>query len=322
MPGKNFREAVNQKDTLKLQWQKVPAIIKDWQPKEVIEASLKKELKINFSKMKDPSFGDRFFDYYYVENSDPKDYRYMVLKLSEGREIMTGIRFYGLDKNKAYVEIVYTNFIDLDEAILKEIVAVIKERYAVFNPFACRILHANDLKKAFPSLKIKKDLHFYTGKKSSIMQMDIPIKYDQIELVKPDNLDFYSLYMGMLEFYIEDNPGSEEYVFTLDKDRLNKLKEMGTLFCTYIDEQWAGIIACDYLQMKYLEGYCIVEECLINKFRGKHFAAAIQRKMIEMLPGDMHTLVYGEIHDRNIPSRKTASKNGRITTGTNYFILI
>jgi len=313
---------VNQKETLTIELAKVPAIIKEWQPEEVIKASLKKEMKINFNRMNDASFGDTFFDYHYVENSEPIDYRHLLLKLSDGKEIMTGIRFFGLDKTKAYVELVYTNFVEFDLETLKEIAQVIKKRYRVFNPFAFRLLHSGDLVKQFQSLNIKKDLHFYTGKKSSIMQMEVPIKYEQIELRKPNDLDFYSLYMGTLDFYIEDNPGSEEYVFTLEKEELEKLNTMGSLFCTYIDEQWAGIIACDYLQMKYLEGYCIVEECLIDKFRGKHFAAAIQRKMVEMLPGDMHTLVYGEIHDRNIPSRKTASKNGRITTGTNYFIYL
>jgi len=321
---------LNKKDILSTELEKVPEIIKSWQPASAIKKALQKEIDSNFKRMKDPAFGNSFYDYYYIEGSTPEDYRHQVLKLSNGVEIMTGIRFFGLDLSKAYVELVHTNIVELDLNTLNEIASAIVEKYAVFNPFAFRLLYNADLSKKFPVLKIEKDLHLYTGKKSAIVQMDIPIKYDQITLQRPENTDFYSLYKGTLDFFIEENPGSEKYVFTLEKDELEKLLEMGTLFCTYIDDQWAGIMACDEASIQYLNGYLIVEECLTKKYRGKHFAAAIQRKMIEMLPGNEQTLVFGEIHDENIPSRKTASRNGRIVTGseadlkrsTGFFIFI
>jgi len=38
------------------------------------------------------------------------------------------------------------------------------------------------------------------------------------------------------------------------------------------------------------------------------------------MPGDEYTLIFGEIHENNLPSRKTASRNGLIRSGTHYFI--
>jgi len=225
-------------EILEVEWANVPNLIKTYTDR-------------NFERFEKENYADRFFDYYYVDGSEPDDYKHQIIDLSKGR-----------------------------------------------------------------------DLSFYVGLKGNILSIQKPIKYDEVTLVRPENLDFYSLYQGTVEFYIDENPGSEQYVFAQSRKDIERLYESQTLFCPYIDEQWAGVIAVDRSTEKYLEGYLIVEEVIIKKFRGRNFAPAIQHKLIEIMPGDDFTLIYGEIHENNIPSRKTAARNGRIRSGTYYFINI
>lgn len=303
-----------------VEWVNVPQIIKQWLPEPILKNLLKNYIDQNFDRYNNDEYGDRFYDYYYVEGSEPKDYRNQIIELSNGNQLMTGIRFFNLEKDRAYIEIEHTNFREWTMDLFNETAIAIKERYKVFKPFAFRVLSATDYAKKYPILNVEKDLSFYVGLKGNILSIEKPIKYPEVTLERPENLDFFSLYEGTVEFYIDENPGSENYVFSLGKKEIERLHENQTLFCAYIDEQWAGVIAVDRTIDKYLEGYLIVEEVIIKKFRGRNFAAAIQNKLIEIMPGDDFTLIYGEIHENNIPSRKTAARNGRIRSGTYYFI--
>jgi len=309
-------------EILEVEWANVPKIIKHWLPEPIIKNLIKSHVERNFERLEKDDYADRFFDYHYVDGSEPGDYQHQVIELSKGNKLMTGIRFFNLEKNKAYIEIEHTNFKQWNIELFNEAALAIKERYKIFKPFAFRILSSVDYAKQFPILNIEKDLSFYVGLKGNILSIEKPVKYDEVTLVRPENLDFYSLYQGAVEFYIDENPGSEQYVFALSRKEIERLHKNRTLFCPYIDEQWAGVIAVDRSSEKYLEGYLIVEEVIIKKFRGRNFAAAIQHKLIEMIPGDDFTLIYGEIHENNIPSRKTAARNGRIRSGTYYFINI
>ncbi len=303
-----------------IEWKKVPEIIKQWLPENLVKSLVKSEIVKNFKIMEDDSYAERFRDYYFVENSEQEDYGHIVIELAGGNQIMTGLRFFNLELDKAYVEVLHHTHEKLSKKILTEIRDKIKERYKIFNPFAFRILSSGNPVKDFKPLKITEDLAYFAGLKESICQMDKPIKYDQVEVVRSENLDFYSLYKGLLEFYIEENPGSEQFIFVHDKDYLKNVMDKNNLFTIFIDEQWAGLIGVELQSEKYLDGYLVIEECLIKKFRGKHFAPAIQRKMIEQLPGDHHTIIYGEIHSNNIPSRRTAARVGRLKTGAYYFV--
>jgi len=311
---------LNKAEILEVEWNNVPKIIKHWLPENIIKNLIKSDIARSFERFEQDSFADRFFDYHYVNGSEPSDYKNQIIELSKGRKLMTGIRFFNLEKDKAYIEIEHTNFNQWTMDLFNETALAIQDRYKVFKPFAFRILSSADYAKQYPILHIEKDLSFYVGLKGNILSINKPIKYDHVIVERPENLDFYSLYQGAVEFYIDENPGSEQYVFCLNKKDIEQLYENQTLFCAYIDEQWAGVVAVDRSSEKYLEGYIIMEEILIKKFRGRNFAPAMQRKLIELMPGDDYTLIYGEIHENNVPSRKTAARNGRIRSGTYYFI--
>jgi len=305
---------------LTVEWANTPKIVKEWLPEAIIKNLLKTSINGSFSRYEDDSYSDRFYDYCYVDGAEPSDYKNQIIELSPTHTIMCGIRFFNLDLKRAYINIEHTNFEEWDMDLFNSAAVAIKKKYEKFNPFAYRILSADEYRNKYPNLKFTKDLSYYVGLKGNILSLEKPIKYDLIELVKPVNLDFYSLYQGLVEFYIDENPGAQDYVFALSKKDIERLHNEQTLFSIYIDEQWAGLTAVERATEKYLEGYLIVEECLIKKFRGKNFGSAMQRKLIEFMPGDEYTLIFGEIHENNLPSRKTASRNGLIRSGTHYFI--
>jgi len=311
---------LNKEEILKAEWANTPKIVKEWMPETIIKNLLKASIEENINRHQDETYGDRFFDYCYVEGAQPADYKNQIIELSPKHQIMCGIRFFNLDLKRAYVNIEHANFTNWDMDLFNSAAIAIKEKYEVFKPFAYRILSVDEYNNKYPILNFTKDLSYYVGLKGNILSLEKPIKYDMIELVRPKNLDFYSLYQGIVEFYIDENPGAEDYVFALSKKDIERLHREQTLFSVYIDEQWAGITAVERATKKYLEGYLIVEEILIKKFRGKNFGPAMQHKLIELMPGDEYTLIFGEIHENNIPSRKTAARNGRIRSGTHYFI--
>jgi len=313
---------LDKEELLKVEWANTPKIVKEWLPEAIIKNLLKTAINNSFKRYEEDSYGDRFFDYCFVEGAEPGDYKNQIIKLSPKHQIMCGIRFFNLDLKRAYINIEHANFKKWNMKLFNSAAIAIKEKYKMFNPFAYRILSVEEYNNKYPILNFTKDLSYYVGLKGNILSLEKPIKYDLIELVRPENLDFYSLYQGIVEFYIDDNPGAEDYVFALTKKDIERLHEEQTLFSVYIDEQWAGITAVERATEKYLEGYLIVEEILIKKFRGKNFGSAMQHKLIEIMPGDEYTLIFGEIHENNIPSRKTAARNGRIRSGTHYFIYL
>ena len=87
-------------------------------------------------------------------------------------------------------------------------------------------------------------------------------------------------------------------------------------------EKWAGIIAANNGSNNFLSGFYIEEEFLLEQFRGKHLASAVQRHLIENLPSDNNAMLSGTIHYENIPSLKTAMSVGRKPIGMDVFAKI
>jgi len=91
------------------------------------------------------------------------------------------------------------------------------------------------------------------------------------------------------------------------------------LFEINIDGKWAGIIGANNGYDNFLKGYYIVEEFLIENFRGKQFASAVQRHLINKLPFNSNEMLFGTIHYENIPSLRTAMRVDRRPIGMYAF---
>ena len=87
-----------------------------------------------------------------------------------------------------------------------------------------------------------------------------------------------------------------------------------------IEKAWAGVIAAERRSEVFLSGYCVIEEILGGKYRGKGFAPAVQRMMIENLELQGDEMIFGHISLKNSPSLRTASRVGRSDVGGYLFV--
>lgn len=71
-----------------------------------------------------------------------------------------------------------------------------------------------------------------------------------------------------------------------------------------------------------MHGYIITEEILSKRFRGKGFAPALQRQLIEHLMYENDEMIFGNPNSRNLVSLRTASRVGRVDVGGVYFVRI
>ena len=128
------------------------------------------------------------------------------------------------------------------------------------------------------------------------------------------NLDWYVHYKHSFEAILESNSAFEE--MTQMESEASFLEMMNThlLYEAYLEGKLLGII-CVVKDQEYLfNGYVIYEEFIFEPYRGKNYAAALQRHLIEQLPFENNEMIYGTIHYDNYPSKKTALRVGRKCT--------
>ena len=142
---------------------------------------------------------------------------------------------------------------------------------------------------------------------------------EKIALKLVQSMAFYPRYKSIYQQFISENPFYLKVGQLESKEDLEKLILKKTLFHIEVEGQWAGIIAADKMIDGWLEGFCIIEEMLDKPFRGKGFAAAAQRHLIEQLPSEKGDLIFGTIGHKNVPSLKTALRVGRISLGKTVF---
>lgn len=288
--------------------------------KSELKKRIHKDLIQSFRYMNEDKFGKSFYDYCKIAGSDFEDYKYRSINTEFG-EIISSIRFLGGDLNKPFVFIVHKDFRIDSEKQIKALGKILKEEYKLFKPQRIR-WYSPDTEIFFDNKDIKGDLIYIYQFINRLKKEEFPSNFDKVRLKNADSLKWYKEYQKNYENLNQINPEFIEMAGMESRQTFRRLMKKGLLFEIMIDNQWAGIIAADKSSEKYFKGYVIFEELLTEKFRGRHFATAVQRHLIEKLGSDNQEMLYGTIHAQNTPSQKTAYKAGRKKAGSYIFAKI
>lgn len=304
---------------LEIELLKCPSFILKRLGEKEIRKLLLKEVEQNLTYCTDDDAAKRFYDYVKKEGSTPDDYKYKLIITPLG-EMITSIRYVGGDLNKPAVYLIHKYF-DLKELKdIKLIGEIIEKEYAVFKPKRLRwyssaieteLIEDNDF--------IDGDLIYVAEFVDNLKKQSLPKNFNKVTIHHATSLNWYSEYQKGFESIYKKQPAFIEMVQVESKDTFNELINKQLLFEINVDGNWAGIIAADKGHDYFFKGYYIVEEFLIEEFRGKQLASSAQRHLINQLESNTNEMLFGTIHFGNPASLRTALSAKRKVIGMYVF---
>ena len=130
--------------------------------------------------------------------------------------------------------------------------------------------------------------------------------------VTPAALDNLAHVRAAYAAFHDDHPELAPSVSMIEAGDLARLIAAGTAVDAWLDGAWAGLLAVQPAPLLGAPGWLITEEILAPKFRGRGLGAALQRAgLAATAPAGAEGMSWGTIHERNVPSRRTAARVGR-----------
>lgn len=251
------------------------------------------------ARIADPVYANAFAAHFDRFDAAPLDYARRMIDCG-GRRVLAGVRFYGGDPNRAFVDLVAYD----GPADPTPLVASLAEAFAPFGPQALRALSAPEARP--PQARLDQALH---GARLSSMPPPDPATL----LRAPRDLDEAEalVAVGYDAFWAAEPALAEEVRPATRADLAAAAAEDG-LFVIVDDGAPAGVISVLRGAVAMVEGYVIDEEIVLPDARGRGVAARAQRALAARLSTRApEALLLGEIQRDNAASRKTALKAGR-----------
>ncbi len=269
------------------------------------KSSFEKQLEEFFRFLDDEAFAEKFHKA--IGIGDPKDYLFRLYQMGSDDFVLTSLRFKGLDRNKPFIEIVQLTM-DLPSFISGHR-AEVGEVYSLFAPATIR---THSFTTSLPESSEIDD--FYVLAK--LRDIRPPSQPTTIE--KAIDLSWYEDYVTS---YNDLEINRNEVVACVEtRESLQRSLDEGLLYCLRIDGKWAGVMGAVRLSQWYFDGYYIFEKVIAKEYRGKGLSAKLESTFCQRLPNPDGTLVvYGQIHEVNEPSLRSAKSIGREVVGCNFF---
>lgn len=305
---------------MEIEFNNVSPKLKEWLSDSDLKLSITTHIVDEFKKFTDQDFAKDFHQYINRSDTVPNDFLYKIVEVDQERKLVTSIRFKGGDKLHPFVEIVSKNF-DIRQQEWPQIAKLVGNNYKLFQPLSIRFFDGLDTISNENS-EFTFDQWYLANQLSTLKNYKTGFNQDKFEFHIPADISFYENYEKAFQQLVEAGNDEEVLVQLESKESIQILVDKQLVICIYYDNEWAGFIAVDQINYKYFKGYCVMEEILLEEYKGKGLGKALQRKMIEHLPFKDSELFYGTIDHKNIPSIKTALANGRQKIGKYVFCKI
>ena len=309
-------------DFLKYELSKIPSEIKNHLTEDIAVKNIKDQFESFYTYTTDNDSAERYMKNANHKNKNIDDYKIHLSDAGNHNYVMSGIFLNKAGyKNIPIVEINGKNFDVFDNSEIEPIKKFLYNKYKAFYPKKICFFEIADSEKESKQ-ENECETILVTGHINTIKKKDKPDVYDNVSLERVYDYEFYDKYVSEYEQLKEEN---EIYKDKVRAESMNSLKDAmanGFLYKIIIDGKLAGIFAISKTFFNYCSGYYIKEEILFREFRGKNFAAAAQRKMIDSLEASENDFIFGTIVPENHASLKTAYKCGRENAGKYYLINI
>lgn len=253
-------------------------------------------------------------DYFKVRGTTTDDYREKLYVYKDDLVFLCGIRHYGGDVNKPFLEI--SPSFSIDSSITAfEIYENIKEDYKCFNP-----------KQLCFWSKSKVDVdcisNVVMGQYSNLIKAIEPWPMEwELDFIGVGSDKYYRWYLEQYkQFNIEESTLAAS-VQANDIDTMNISMNQNLLKLILLNGKQIGLIAAESTPFLGTEGIYFNELLLIKEYRNQGIAKAMQRAFVQRFVPD-NVVVWGTINSSNFSSFKTAEANERQAVRFECFVNI
>ena len=263
------------------------------------------------ARVGDAQFAELFRSFWEVFGETPEAYTHRWLEV-DGARVLGGIRFFGGDTRRAYVEVVGWE----GELELERLREVVRAEWGAFSPFAFRLLRPAG--EVMPGARV--DQFIFAGR---VDAMKVAPTGTELVPVKPDEVGVAAeMAAAAYAAVAERDPELGAEMGAEDAESLEACRTAGTLdFVVTAAGERAGVFATRPDTEAFLRGTLVVEEAVRPEFWGRGLAAEAQgvwaRRVREK---DAETLLFGTIHRLNDASVRTAERAGRTGWLTYWFV--
>ena len=262
-----------------------------------------------FAKVDDPTYIRLFTDHVNLPGVAPEDYAHRVVETSRGA-LLGGIRFYGRDVTRPFVEVVGHDFDDLDalrDCVQRE-----------WSAFAARFarLRARPGSVCGPRVLLDTGIHLARYR-------DMPAPDGRVSLARFEDVDdAVAVIRRRYERLAVDDPDLARNVSPADPDDVREWHTAGQLQAIMLRDKAIGVFAVVPGRVGWIDADEINEEVVDTEHAGHGYAASAQRAWASRPANDGDRMLVGTVDRLNEVSRRTAERAGRPRVLEDVFLLL
>jgi hypothetical protein len=261
------------------------------------------------ARIDDPDFAEGFASHVELPGVVTGDFSHREVHTANGR-LIGGIRFYGRDVRRPFVEVCCHDFAELDE--LRECVR------SEWSEFAPKYLRLQELPGRVTGSGVVLDTTLHAAR-----YLDMPAPDGRITLEPFDRVeDAVAMVERRYALLAADDPELRRNVSPAAAEELEHWHATGELRAIRAGDATVGLLAVAPGTIGWLPGDEINEEVVDVGHLGHGYAAAAQRTWAKVLADDPGRLLIGTIDRLNGASRITAWRAGRPSILEAVFVLL
>lgn len=250
------------------------------------------------ARIDDPDFARQFSDHIDLPGVAPNDYSHRLVQSARGA-LVGGIRFYGRNIERPFIEIICHTFDNLDD-----LCASVRAEWAMFAPPLLR-LYTRPGAVTGPNVLL--DTSIYAARHRDLHRTD-----DRVSLVAFDDPEeALELVRRRYQQLAAEQPELARNLSPADPDDLLRWHHLGQLKAIRTADATVGLLAVAPGRIAWIDGDEINEEVIDTDHRGHGYAVAAQGSWARQVADDPDRLLIGTIDRLNTASRKTAERAGR-----------
>ena len=254
-------------------------------------------LEEQVARIDDPEFVRLFTDHIDLPGVVPSDYAHRSVGLSHGA-LLGGIRFYGRDVQRPFVDIVAHSFEDMDA-----LCDCVRSEWSMFVP---RYLRVRARPGRFGGPKVLLDNSIHVARCRDMLQPD-----GRVSLAPFDDAgEAIAIVARRYKRMAADEPELARNVSPEAPEDLRGWHDAGLLSAIRARDVTVGLLAVAPGRIGWIAGDEIQEEVVDAEHRGHGYAVLAQAAWARRA-SDSDRLLIGTIDRLNVASRKTAERAGR-----------
>ena len=255
-------------------------------------------LEAETARTNDMAFARSFSDHIDMPGVNVDDYLHRRIRTSSG-DLLAGIRFYGRDVTRPFVEIIAHSFDDLDRMR-----ACVSREWSTFAPPHLRL---RGRPSRFSGANTLLDNSVYVARYRDMRPPAPHVWLEPFDRVE----DAEAIRGARYRVLAVDDPALARNVFPSTSADLAAWHETGQLRAIRTRDAVVGVLAVAPGAIDWIAGDEINEEVIAVEHRGHGYAALAQAAWAAHVARDQRQLLIGTIDRLNIASRRTADAAGR-----------